>query len=231
MRQIGAALQGSSTRQDRQPVRRQSFMAGRCEGMFWRKTDHREVRRVVLAARRYELVGRVAGRRNGPLGYVAIEVLDLLANVVNYRTGRLEPSVSWLMDRLRRSKDAVVRALEALRVHGFLDRLRRYEPTGCEGRGPQVRQVSNAYRLVMPPRALRLLGIHGQDVPLPDDLAQEREARAIEVAAMKAGLALDELAVVEVDDDSLGRLLAQLGRHVQERESARQEETQTKASY
>jgi hypothetical protein len=220
VRQIGAALQGSSTRQDRQPVRRQSFMAGRCEGVFWRRTDRREVRRVVLAARRYELAGRAAGRRNGPLGHVAIEVLDLLANIVNYRSGRLEPSVAWLMERLKRSKDAVVRALQALRAHGFLDWLRRYEPTGCEGRGPQVRQVSNAYRLSLPARALRLLGVHGQDVPLPDDLAQEREVQAMEVAAMKAVLSLEELAVVEVDDDSLGRLLAQLGRHVQERESA-----------
>jgi hypothetical protein len=228
---IGAALGQPTTDRDRQPVRRQSFMAGRCEGVFWRRTDHREVRRVVLAARRYELAGRIAGRRNGPLGHVGIEVLDLLANLMDRRTGRLEPSVAWLMERLKRSKDAIVRALEALRVHGFLDRLRRFEPTGCQGRGPQIRQVSNAYRLVMPPRALRLLGATGQDVPLPDDLAQEREAQAMEVAAMKASLSLEELAAVEVDDDRLGRLLGQLGRLVQERDPAKQEETRTTVSY
>jgi hypothetical protein len=62
------------------------------------------------------------------------------------------------MRKLRRSKDAVVRALQALRAHGFLDWLRRYVPTGQEGRGPQVKQTSNAYRLSMPARAMRLLG-------------------------------------------------------------------------
>lgn len=221
---IGAAMGQPNARPDRQPVRRHSHMAGRCEGVWWRRTDRREVRRVVLAARRYELMGRTKGRRNGPLGHVGIELLELLVNLVDYRTGRLEPSVAYLMERLKRSKDAVVRALHALRAHGFLDWLRRFEPTGREGRGPQVRQTSNAYRLAMPTRALRLLGVHGQDAPVPEDYTDERETRAMEIAAMKAGLSLDELALVEVDDDRLGGLLAQLGRLVSERESVRREE-------
>ncbi len=215
---------------NRQPVRRHSHQAGRCEGVFWRRTDRQEVRRILLAARRYELAGRVAGRRNGPLGHVALEALELLANLVSYRTGRLEPSLAFLMERLRRSRDAVVRALAALRAHGFLDWVRRFEPTDREGRGPQVRQVSNAYRLVMPPCALRLLGIQGQPVPLPDDVEHAQETQQREREAHKANLPLDELAVLEVDDDRLGRLLAQLGRFVQERESVRQEEIPSKAS-
>lgn len=222
---ITTALGRPATNPDRQPVRRHSYRAGGCEGLLWRRTDRREVRRVVLAARRYDLVGRTRGRRNGPLGHVGIEVLDLLANLVSFKTGRLEPSVAYLTERLKRSKDAVVRALHALRQHGFLDWLRRYEPTGIEGRGPQIRQVSNAYRLGIPPRALRLLGIHGQDVPRPDDLEHERETQEAETAAMKASLSLEELAVVEVDDTRLGGLLAQLGRLVSERESGRQEVT------
>lgn len=224
MKQIGATLLGSDTGYDRQPVRRHSHMAGRCEGVFWRRTDQREVRRVVLAAKRYDLTGRAAGRRNGPLGHVGIEVLELLANLVSYRTGRLEPSVAYLMERLRRSKDAVVRALHVLRSHGFLDWLRRFEPTGREGRGPQVRQVSNAYRLTIPPKALRLLGARGEPAPLPDDLVQEREAQTVEIAAMKASLSLEELATVELEDSKLAKLVAQLGRRVRERESVRQEE-------
>jgi hypothetical protein len=134
----------------------------------------------------------------------------------------------WIMRRLKRSKDAVVRALQALRDHGFLDWLRRYEPTGCEGRGPQVRQVSNAYRLSMPARALRLLGVLGQATPLSDDLTHEHDTRRKAVAAMKADLSLGELAAVEVNDDRLGSLLAQLGRFIEERESGKQEENQTR---
>jgi hypothetical protein len=166
-------------------------------------------------------VGRTTGRKNGPLGHIAIEILEILANVVDYRSGRLEPSLAYLMRRLKRSKDAVVRALAALRSHGFLTWLRRFEPTGHEGRGPQIRQTSNAYRLALPARALRLLGIHGQDVPLPEDFTHEREARAMEIAAMKAGLSLEELAIVEVDDTRLGSLLAAMGRRVDLRESGK----------
>lgn len=222
---IGAALGQPHARQDRVPVRRQSRLAGRCEALFWRRTAYQEVRRIVLAARRYELTGRAQGRRNGPLGHVALEVLDLLANLMDRRTGRLEPSVAFLMDRLRRSRDAVVRALAALQAHGFLDRLRRYEPTGREGRGPQIRQTSNAYRLVMPPRALQLLGIQGQPVPVADDLDHAQEAQRYERKAYRASLPLDEFAVLVVHDDRLGGILAQLGRHVQERESGRQTES------
>lgn len=222
---IRAALGQSTTRHDRQPVRRHSHLAGRCEGLFWSRTARQDLRRIVLAARRYELAGRAQGRRNGPLGHVALEVLDLLANLMDRRTGRLDPSVAYLMDRLRRSRDAVVRALAALREHGFLDWLRRYEPTGREGRGPQVRQVSNAYRLVMPPRALRLLGIQGQPMPLPDDLDHAREAQRQERDAYRGSLPLDEFAALVVDDDRLGSLLAQLGRRLVLRESATQDES------
>jgi hypothetical protein len=213
---------------DRQPVRRHSRLVGECEGAIWRRTDRAEVRRILLAARRYELTTRAPGRRNGPLGHVALEVLELLGNLVAYKSGRLEPSIDTIARKVRRARSAVVEALAALRAHGFLDWLCRYEPTGCEGRGPQVRQVSNAYRLALPPRAARLLGIQGQDVPLPDDLEHAKWVRAEDVLSMKAGLPLDELAVVEVDDGPLARALAGLGRLVQERESARRSEIQTK---
>jgi hypothetical protein len=165
LQHIGAALGQPNARQDRQPVWRHSRLTGRCEGVFWRRTSRQEVRRIVLAARRYELTGRPTGRRNGPLGHIALEVLEYLSHLVCYRTGRLEPSVAYLMERLRRSKSAIHEALNALRAHGFLDWLRRFEPTGREGRGPQVRQVSNAYRMSLPPRAARLIGA---PPPLPD---------------------------------------------------------------
>ena len=229
LKHIGTALHQQAPRPDRVPVRRHSRLIGRCEGVFWRRTGRQEVRRILLAARRYDVVGRAPGRRNGPLGHVALEVLELLGHVVDYRTGRLEPSLAFLMERLKRSRDAVVRALAALREHGFLDWLRRYEPTGREGRGPQVRQVSNAYRLTMPARALRLLGRLGVPVPLPDDVEHAQEARRAELEAHKASLPLGDLGAFAASDEGLGRVLAQLGRLVQERESGRQTESQTKS--
>lgn len=161
-----------------QPVRRHSRLRGRCEP--WRPTDRRTVQRIVLAARRFELARKPWGRRNGPLGGIALEVLALLANVVDFRTGRLEPSLDWIQGKLRRSRDAIVRALKALRAHGFLDWLRRFEPTGAAA-GPQVRQVSNAYRLSLPPAGAQALGRFGAP-PIPDDVEAALAARSVAVA-------------------------------------------------
>ena len=225
---IGAILDGAPAGPAPQPVRRGSHRAGRCEALFWRPTSRQEIRRVCLAARRFDLLGRRAGRRNGPLGHIALEILELLAHLVSYRTGRLEPSIAFLMQKLHRSRSAIYDALHALKAHGFLDWLRRYEPTGREGRGPQLRQTSNAYRLALPARALRLLGRLLQAPPLPEDVSHAQELQAAEIAAHRASLPLDALPLFEVEDDRLGRLLASLGRAVQERESAKQTESQTK---
>ena len=195
------------------------------EYRIWRPTNRQEVQKVLLAAKRYELAERQKGKRTGPLGSVAIEVLEFFVNLVDFRTGRLEPSIDTIMTKVRRSRDAVVTALKALRAHGFLDWLRRYEPTGKEGRGPQVQQASNAYRLSLPEKALRLLGRLGKAPPPPDDHRAAKEARAAELDAYKKSLPLDELALFEAGNNPLGRALAALGKSLQQRESAKQTES------
>ena len=169
-----------------EPLRRHSRLRGRFEGVFWRPFKPRDVARYLTAAERFERTGKKPGERSGPLGTVAIEVLRELLRLIDYRSGRLEPALLTLMARIKRSKDAVVRALAALRRHGFVDWVRRYEPTGNTGAGPQVRQVSNAYRLALPPAAERLLGRAGEDAPLPEDHEHAVEARK---AAFRAQLA------------------------------------------
>lgn len=180
---------------------------------------------IVLAARRYELAARQPGARNGPLGGVAIEIMELLANLVDFRTGRLEPSIDTLMLKLRRSRDAVVRALKNLRAHGFLDWLRRYEPTGNEGRGPQVKQASNAYRMSLPDRAQRILGHWGIAPPPPDDHMQVGVEHAAAIDAHRASLDIEARTLFDVGDNALGKALARLGKAINLRESARQTES------
>ncbi len=222
-----ATVGGHGTRRTGQPVRKHSHTAGRCEGVFWKRTDRQEMRQIVLAARRYELTTRQPGARSGALGFVALEVVELLANLIHYRSGRLDPSLEYLMRKLKRSKDAITRALKALRAHGFLDWLRRYVPTGNEGRGPQVRQTSNAYRLSLPARALRLLGRQAEPPPAPDDHTHRQEVAAAEIEAHKATLTPDELALFIHGDTPLGQALAALGRKIAERESAKQAESRS----
>ena len=230
--QIGTVLERVLEEQRaRVPVRRHSFERGRCEGTFWKKTSRQEVRCILFAAKRYELAFRRSGRRCGPLGSVAIEVLEYFANLVDFRTGRLEPSLDTLMRRLKRSRDAIVRALRNLRAHGFLDWLRRYVPTGNEGRGPQLRQATNAYRLSLPERAEQILGRWGLPEPLPEDCEHALEIRKAELETYDKSLSLEELALSAHGDTPLGQSLAQLGRNIdqrkrnQERESAKRAES------
>jgi hypothetical protein len=210
---------------NRVPVRNNSHRAGTCEATFWRSTSRREVQKIIKAAQRYELHGRSPGKRNGPLGSIALEVLALFGNLVSYKTGRLDPSLDWIMDKLKRSRDAIVRALKALRDHGFLDWLRRFEPTQNEGRGPQVRQVSNAYRLSAPKRALALLGRWSGCPALPDDDGAARADRAAMEAEHVATLDLGAFVAFQCGNSPLGQALAQMGKSIDLRESAKRTES------
>lgn len=231
MQQIGTVLsQGPQPRgrKDRQPVRRHSHRRGRCEGTYWRQTNRQETRRILLGAQTFDREKKAFGRPAGPIGHVGLQVLEYLTNVIDHATGRLEPSIARIAKKTGRCRASVIRALKALRLHGFIDWVRRYEETGREGAGPQVRQVTNAYRLLLPAWAARRLGVKGESAPLPDDVAQEQEDRAAEREGYKAALPLDELALTEVEDDVLGRLLAAMGRHIRERESTGRSEIQSK---
>jgi hypothetical protein len=202
------------------PVRAGSRPAGRFERRFWRPTSRRQTRLIVLAARRFELSRRRRGKRNGPLGTVALEVLDLMANLVDFRNGRLEPSLTTLMRLLKRSRDAVVRALRNLRTHGFLDWVRRYAACRSPAKGPQVVQASNAYRLQLPPSAAERLS-----PPLPDDWAAEAEVRRQRREAWLAGLPREDLPAVLLGATPLAESLARLALNIRQRESARRTES------
>lgn len=205
------------------PVRRGSLRAGSVEHRFWRPTSRRQARLVVLAARRFELSRRRKGRRNGPLGAVALEVLDLMANLVDFRTGRLEPSLVTLMRRLKRSRDAIVRALHNLRAHGFLDWIRRYATADDASTGPRLVQATNAYRLGLP------AGSPATEAPppLPDDWVAAAKERETMRSAWLAQLAAVERPAAILGDSALAESLSRLARHIAERESARRTGSQS----
>jgi len=197
------------------PVLRHSREAGRCEGVFWRPFNGKDSARYMLAAERFERARREPNKRNGPLGPVGLEVLRDLLRLIDYRTGRLEPAITTLMRRLKRSRDAICRALSSLRRHGFLDWLRRWEPTDSPGEaGPQVKQATNAYRLSLPPQAERLLGFQAAAAPTPDDIAAELEGRRAALRAMVDALPLDEQPQALDGSSRLTEALSRLARGV-----------------
>jgi hypothetical protein len=180
---------------------------------MWSPFNKSDVGRYMRAAELYERVSRPKGRRQGILGHVGLEVLRELLRLVDFSTGRLEPSIDYLQARLKRSRAAVVRALKALRFAGFLDWIRRYDATGHVGRGVQVKQISNAYRLSLPKAAERLLGLFGRPAPLSADLAHASAERAQQIKSWM------------FEDSPLGAAFAAWGLIVGKRESASRSES------
>lgn len=139
------------------PVRRGSQRVGTVEAELWEPTPPAWLDAVQAGARelsRQLWRDRCAGREGPRLGRLAVALLGELVRLVDWGTGRLDPSYEELAERVGASRSGVARALVELRVAGLLAWVRRYEPTGQEeGAGPRVRQVSNAYRLTLPPAA------------------------------------------------------------------------------
>ncbi len=226
---LGGAKGKRPGRQTGQRVHRYSRTEAGGEGRFWQPFNPRNVARFMQAAEKYDRLKRLAHRRernnreNGAIGHVGLEVLRELLRLIDYRTGRLDPAIATLALRIGRSIAAVADALKRLKAHGFLDWLRRYVPTGNAGlRGPQVKQTSNAYRLMLPPQMER-----DMTAPLPEDDSDRRRAMAEEGKAMIAKLPLDEQPAEMIDDPELAAILARFGRTLmsQERDSERSNES------
>jgi len=76
-------------------------------------------------------------------------VLEVLLGFVDFATGRCDPALDTLCAKAKRSRDTVVKAVERLRSHGFIDKVRRTRKTGrARSEGPQREQISNAYDLI-----------------------------------------------------------------------------------
>lgn len=201
------------SRRTHQPVRRNSRLAGKDDRHFWKHpASSAEVWKIVRAAERYDAAHKEPGKHCGPLGSIALDVLRLFARLMDRKTGRLDPSYDFMCRTLSRSRDSIHRALQRLREHGFLDWLRRYTPTEGEGKGPQVQQTSNAYRLFLPQKVAQWLGWFGRDNPPPDDATHATEARSAEMAAYVSSLTLEQKALHIVEDEGLAASLAALGR-------------------
>jgi len=162
-------------------------------------------------------------------------VLEALYDLVDYRTGRLEPAIvtiATIAERIGRSYSAVHDALGRLRNFGFLKWIRRSRPTENKGEaGPQVEQIRNAYILTVPAElqdhVRRLLG----DNPTPDCERWRREDARNELADMISKISVSQAhRDLWHGDKLLGETFAQLAAgldqlEAQERESGRAGET------
>lgn len=209
-------------------MRRNSRHAGEREERIWRPlgSTKREAFRfreeLKRTAKWYDRSGKQPGKHNGNLGAIGIEVLEFLLDLVDFKTGRLEPAIDTICERIRRSRAAVVRALARLKEHGFLDWIRRTEPTDNVGdAGPQVRQIPNAYGfdIARLPRACAAwIRKRLSSGPPPDCDSTRREQDRADFDAMLDQAPAEEQARVLAGDGPLGDALASLGRSFDERE-------------
>jgi hypothetical protein len=180
----------------------------------WRPiaANSREARKLIAArlkaAEFYDRRHKEAGKKNGPLGHVGLEVLRELYRIVDFKTGRLEPAIDTVCAAIKRSRAAVVDAMRRLREHGFLNWVRRTEPTDNAGAGPQVRQITNAYFFGELPKfaAAWVKKVTGA-APVPDDVAQAAADEKVAVEDMLAKASTDEFVDYVCDDPQLADLL------------------------
>lgn len=197
-----------------QPVRRNSFKVDTRESRIWLPFKRAEFNARMRAAEQHDRDNKQPGKRNGPLGHVALEVYRELMRKVCWKTGRLEPSLDTIAGWVSRSRSAVAEALARLKEEGFLDWIRRFEPVeNPDPFGPQVRQITNAYKLTLPAAAAefvrRLLrkptdkqrdAAHDQEVRQKASSAADEHAQAEQIAAALAS-----------GDGALGRSLRSFG--------------------
>jgi hypothetical protein len=227
-------FQGKATRSF-QPVRRNSYYAhDRRSTALWQPiAPNKQKARETIALRMkaaefYDRRHKEAGKRNGPLGHVALEVLRELYRLVDYKTGRLDPAIATICEAIKRSKQAVVDALKRLKEHGFLDWVRRSEPIDdAEGAGPRVRQISNAYGFSLPKYAAAWVARKSGKGPAPDCELQRAAADKADVEAMLETLDNVEFVKATVNNPQLEEILARFGTLLskKERESTEHEET------
>lgn len=108
----------------------------RAGGLRWRDA-------VMKTAEEYDLVGKQTGRW-GPLGPHTLRVLKELLQLVDFASGRLDPSYDCLASRTGFAKSTIASALRKLQAHRFLDWVRRTRVVDGEA-GPERKQTSNAY--------------------------------------------------------------------------------------
>lgn len=237
--QLTAGVAATKHARTGQPVWRNSYYEGQLEKRIWRpvadgtvKGARRYAGAVLKAARELETRSRrqrqsvQPGTRNGVLGEIGLEVLEVLyKKFVNYADGCLEPAVATIADAIGRSYAATHAALKRLRDAGFLHWIRRSKPTESPS-GPQVEQITNAYALNLPKPIQRMVSWILRKPPLPEDAQWLHQQRAQEWQDMLDSLSSAEfVGTMEFVDGRVGETLSSIARMLDERESFSARET------
>lgn len=190
------------------PVRKGSLSL-RQAALNFRPFNKKDTHRFLLAAERYEKITKKKGKRIGALGQTGILVLRELLRLIDFKTGRLDPSIKTLAKRINIAPKTVCAALKRLREHGFINWVRRYEVTNAERKFslPQLKQATNAYFLELPEIAKNILGKMFAAPPLPEDFEHEKQMKEQKITEQLKSLTFKERLKTEMADCKLRRIL------------------------
>jgi hypothetical protein len=244
-RKTRALLEHGDSPRSGEKVWRNSYTEGTIEDRVWKpihdgtpRGGKRWAGALLKAAKALEYKTRLdrrktePGARNGVLGEIGIEVLEYLYNLVDFSTGRLEPAIKTIADNIGRAYGAVHEALCRLRNEGFLHWMRRSRPVeNPEPGGPQVKQIQNAYALLVPAEMKDWLRTLFKRGPAPECEQDRRKAEKEAYEAMLASMTAEERHNVTWNGDRLlGETLRSLAasidtRDIRDGESSRSGET------
>lgn len=140
MKPATASAAGRRARPTGSKVRANSPMYVGEEGDWFQRRSKHELQRSFARLRTLEQTARQKARvdrthaKNGAVGHVGIEIYGYLVGTIHRVTGQLDPAVATIARAIGRSIEAVNNGLKALRRVGFLDWVRRIEPTGVTAR-------------------------------------------------------------------------------------------------
>lgn len=118
---------------------------GSFEARYFTPFSRKQKGALLQALDRLILTSRYRFKRSRAITETARDVVKALCHVIDFKSGRCDPSLDGLMKLTRRSRGAIVQALKALRKYGLIDWIRRFEI-----QGGQYAQRTNAYKLLVP---------------------------------------------------------------------------------
>ncbi|TQL14980.1 hypothetical protein FBY58_1812 [Zymomonas mobilis] len=173
------------------PVHRNSYEVGEREHLVWKAINKEHIGAYLEAVDQYSIKTRALSDK-------AVRLLKMLFRMADFRTGRLEPTIETISNKVGYARATVVRLLTQLKEQGFLRWIRRSIKIKKEGERPRRRQTSNAYGFLSPaswPEIAKqafLRVMQRKHIPLPDDFSHAKETDAAATEEM-----IESLPVVE----------------------------------
>ncbi|TQL14927.1 hypothetical protein FBY58_1857 [Zymomonas mobilis] len=211
------------------PVHRDSYEVGEREKSVWKPVNPQEIGAYLEAVDQYSI-------KTKGLSDKAVRLLKMLFRMVDFKTGRLEPTLDTICDRVGYARATVVKLLRQLQDLGFIRWIRRSIKIKADGKGPRRKQTSNAYGFLSPkawPELARQVFervMRRRNAPIPDDIDHAQEADKAETKAIIESLPPEDFVKAISGDKEPTELtdsLIQLAKSI-ERAEQREQEAQVK---